>query len=194
MILPPQVVFRDVPRSDAVEARILRELDKLDSRYPYLTSARIAVEQANRHGSKGRLYHVRVDVTLPGDEIVVSAAHHDRHAYEDPYVAVRDAFRALRARLDERVARLKRQTKTHEVPEHGVIVRLFHDAGYGFVETNAGDEVYFQREALVDTTLHQLHIGDEVRVVVQHGESAAGPQASTVKPIGKHHLPPVERV
>jgi hypothetical protein len=33
-----------------------------------------------------------------------------------------------------------------------------------------------------------------VRFVAQHSESAEGAQASTVVPIGKHHLPPTEAV
>jgi hypothetical protein len=33
-----------------------------------------------------------------------------------------------------------------------------------------------------------------VRFVAQHSESAEGPQASTVVPLGKHHLPPTEAV
>jgi hypothetical protein len=33
-----------------------------------------------------------------------------------------------------------------------------------------------------------------VRFVAQHSESAEGPQASTVVPLGKHHLPPTEVV
>jgi hypothetical protein len=37
-------------------------------------------------------------------------------------------------------------------------------------------------------------VGDGVRFVAQHSESAAGPQASTVVPLGKHHLPPTEAV
>jgi hypothetical protein len=33
-----------------------------------------------------------------------------------------------------------------------------------------------------------------VRFVVQDGESASGPQASTVVPLGKHHLPPTASI
>ena len=33
-----------------------------------------------------------------------------------------------------------------------------------------------------------LAVGDQVRLVVVTGESEKGPQASTVTPIGKHHL------
>ena len=34
----------------------------------------------------------------------------------------------------------------------------------------------------------ELEVGKEVRLVVAERESAEGPQASTVEPIGKHHL------
>jgi cold shock CspA family protein len=33
-----------------------------------------------------------------------------------------------------------------------------------------------------------LEAGDEVRLVIHPGEGEKGPQASTVVPVGKHHL------
>jgi hypothetical protein len=37
-----------------------------------------------------------------------------------------------------------------------------------------------------------LAVGDEVCFVAQNSESAEGPQASTVVPLGKHYLPPTK--
>ena len=34
----------------------------------------------------------------------------------------------------------------------------------------------------------KLDVGHEVRLEIAEGESAEGPQASTVRPIGKHHI------
>ena len=55
-----------------------------------------------------------------------------------------------------------------------------------------GGEIYFHRNSVTNGGFDKLAIGDEVRFVAQHSESAEGPQASTVVPPGKPHLPPTE--
>ena len=41
---------------------------------------------------------------------------------------------------------------------------------------------------MVDGSFEDLDVGQEVRLIVAYGESEHGGQASTVKPVGKHHL------
>ncbi len=78
--------------------------------------------------------------------------------------------------------------KSHETPNHGRVVKLFPEEGYGFIETASGEEVYFHRNSVVNEHFGKLKEGDEVRVEFAVDESEKGPQATTVKPIGKHHL------
>ena len=62
------------------------------------------------------------------------------------------------------------------------------DRDGGFILTTAsGDEIYFHRNSVTDGSFDALEIGAEVRFVAQQSESAQGPQASTVTPLGKHH-------
>ena len=112
----------------------------------------------------------------------------ENQAHEDVYVAVRDAFNAATRRLQDHVRKTTGHVKTHEVPVHGTVVRLFREDGYGFIETSEGDEIYFHRNSVVDGSFEDLDVGQEVRLVVAYGESEHGAQASTVKPVGKHHL------
>jgi cold shock CspA family protein len=71
---------------------------------------------------------------------------------------------------------------------------MLPDEDCGFIATADGDEIYFHRNSVADGRYDKLAVGDEVRFVAQHAESARGPQASTVVPIGKHHLPPADAV
>jgi cold shock CspA family protein len=57
-----------------------------------------------------------------------------------------------------------------------------------------GNEIYFHRNSVTDGAFEKLEVGDEVRFVAPHSESAEGPQASTVVALGKHHLPPTGTV
>ena len=76
------------------------------------------------------------------------------------------------------------------MPNHGRIARLFKTEGYGFIQASDGNEIYMHRNAVVGNGFDHLSEGDEVRFVLHEGEGEKGPQASTVMPIGKHHLGP----
>ncbi len=107
MQIPLQVTFRGFPHSEAMENRIREKVQKLERYYDKITSCRVMVERTHHKHHKGDLYHVRIDLTVPGKEIVISREHHDNHAYEDAYVAIRDAFQAAARQLEE-YARIQR--------------------------------------------------------------------------------------
>lgn len=103
MKLPLQVSFRGMDTSPAVEALIRERAAKLDRFHGRITGCRVAVEADHRHRHKGRIYHVRIDLTIPGHEIVVGRERNEDHTHEDIMVAVRDAFDAARRQLEDRV-------------------------------------------------------------------------------------------
>jgi cold shock CspA family protein/ribosome-associated translation inhibitor RaiA len=184
----PIVSFHNVDHSDAVETRIRDEIGKLERFYPRITSCRVAVEAPHRRGHKGTLYKVRIDLGVPGNAIIVDRAGPQNHAHEDVYVAIRDSFAAAQRQLEDHARMQRGDIKHHDVPIHGVVVRLFADEDYGFVELPDGREIYFHRNAVVDDGFDRLTVGSEVRIEYATAESDKGPQASTVRPIGKHHL------
>jgi cold shock CspA family protein len=129
---------------------------------------------------------VRIDLTVPGTELVVSRDNGLNHAHEDAYVAVRDAFKAARRKLDSHTRRQRQQVKTHEVPPHGRVSALFPEEGYGTIQTPDGREIYFHQNSVLNGGFDKLAAGSEVRFVEVSGDK--GPQASTVQLIGKHHI------
>lgn len=194
MTLPIEISFRDIKPSAAVEARVREKAAKLERFFERAISCRVVIEAPHRHHHQGKLYNVRIQLSLPGQDLLVDQEHKKDHAHEDVYVAIRDAFRALERQLKARAEKMRGDVKTHEVPPHGRVARLIAEEGYGFIETPDGREIYFHRNAVVNDGFDGLQVGDQVRYVAQHGESEKGPQASTVTPVGKHKLPPVERV
>jgi ribosomal subunit interface protein len=96
MQIPLQVTIRGLSRSDALELRIREKAAKLEEFHPRITSCRVTVEEVQKHQQQGREFQVAIDVRVPGKEIVVNRAH-----AEDAYVAVRDAFDAVKRQLDE---------------------------------------------------------------------------------------------
>jgi len=178
MKLPLQVTLRDVSPSEAVEGYIRERAAKLDSFYDRIMSCRVVVEAPVRHHRKGGPFKVRIDLTVPGDELVVN-----RQRDEDLYVAIREAFDAMRRRLEDHARRQRGAVKVHEASPHARVAKLFPEEGYGFLETPDGHEVYFHRNSVIDSGFDRLEIGTEVRFAEEPGEQ--GPQASTVIVAGK---------
>lgn len=169
-----------------MEAEIRRRAKKLERFAADIVSCRVTVEAPHKHHRHGRLFRVSVDVQLPGSEIVVSREPTEHHAHEDVYVAIRDAFRAARRQVQDAVRKRRGDVKTHQVPPHGTISVIDPDAGYGRINTPQGREIYFHRNSLVGAKFDHLKVGDEVRFNEEPGDR--GPQATSVQPIGKHHL------
>jgi len=188
MDVPVEVSFHNMDRSDAVEARVRERVEKLERFFDHITSCKVIVEAPHRHQNKGRQYHVRIIIGVPGQELVVSRDPGNVNAHEDVYVTIRDAFNAARRQLEDYVRKLKGDVKAHEAPPHGKVARLFAEQGYGFIELSDGQEVYFHRNSVVDNGFEQLQPGAEVRVAYTDKESDKGAQATTVQPLGKRHI------
>ena len=191
MNLPIEISFRDMDSSEAVEARVRERVEKLQRYFDRALSCRVVVEARHRSSRKGKLYNVRLHLSIPGKDVVVGHEHKRDHAHEDVYVAIRDAFNAMESQLKSQAEVMRGKVKAHEVPPHGRIARIFLEDGYGFIESSDGQEVYFHRNSVTNDGFESLSVGDEVRYSSQQGESEKGAQASTVVLIGKHHLPPV---
>ena len=99
MQTPLQINFRNLEHSPAVEASVRKHFEKLTQFNGDIMSCRVTIESPHKHHYKGKLYHVVVDVRVPGKEIVVSRMPDDEHSHEDVYVAIRDAFDATRRRI-----------------------------------------------------------------------------------------------
>jgi ribosomal subunit interface protein len=194
MQLPLQITFRHMDSSDAVAARIRERAEALERFFDRIVSCRVVVECQHPRRQQGNLFRVRVVLKVPGGEIVVGRDPEAHHAHEDVYVAIRDAFDATRRLLEDCVRQGRGDVKLHAVPDHGRIARLLPDRDCGFIASADGDEIYFHRNSVTNGAFDKLAMGDEVRFVAQHSESADGPQASTVVPLGKHHLPSAETV
>lgn len=116
MILPLQITFRQMDPSPALEARIRELASKLDRFSEHIVRCHVVVEPPARHKHQGFLYDFRIDITLPEEEIAIRHAHPADHAHEDAYVALRDAFRAARRKLEDYERKRRRDVKRHSQP------------------------------------------------------------------------------
>lgn len=109
MQIPLQITVRDMPTSVALEDHIREKATKLEQFYPPLMGCRVVVELPHKHKHQGKLFNVRIDLTVPGSEIVIN-----RDQSEDIYVALRDAFDAAKRKLEDYGRRQRGDVKTHQ--------------------------------------------------------------------------------
>jgi ribosomal subunit interface protein len=181
MDIPLEINFQNIDPSEFVEARIRERVNKLHRYYDRINSCRVAVRLPHKQHQKGNIFHVRIEVRVPGAELVVSRAPGDINAHQDVYVAIRDAFDAADRQLEEFSRKQRGEVKRHEVPLQGKVLRTFAD--HGFIGTNDGREIYFHRNSVVEGRFEDIEEGATVELAMIHGESPIGPQATTVRPI-----------
>jgi cold shock CspA family protein/ribosome-associated translation inhibitor RaiA len=197
MQLTPTITFRGVERTSALETEILTRLRKLETYYGGIMGCRVLVELVQRHHEAGNRHHVRIDLTVPGEEIVVTheaglhataqdidAAKLTKVSEPDPErkharVAIREAFDIARRRLQDYVRQQRGAVKTSIKQPRGRVSQLFPIDEYGYIEAEDGHEVYFQRSSVLKDAFDLLAVGSAVSFVEEPGEK--GPQASTVR-------------
>lgn len=112
MRIPLQITYQELDRSDALDAEIQRRVDAFESVCGDIGSCRVRVVRLAAHQRQGRPYALRVDLRVPGEDIVVSHEHAD----EDAYVAIRDAMNAAQRRLEDYARRRRGKVKSHATP------------------------------------------------------------------------------
>jgi ribosomal subunit interface protein len=171
---PLQITGRDFELTDAIKEAVRERAEKLGHIYENIISCKVMVESPRRRHEKSTFHDVHIELTVPGEEIVVK-----REPNEDLYTAIGEAFDAAQRQLQEFAERRKGRVKKHEEIPSGKIHLLFPDKGYGFIITAEGREIYFNENSVLNDHFKKLKPGDEVRFVEEMGEK--GPQASTVK-------------
>ena len=197
MQLTPLVTFRGVERTDALETEILARLRKLETYYGRIMGCRVLLELVQRHHEAGNRNHVRIDLTVPGEEIVVAheAGLHataqdvdeerlSKVAESDPErkharVAIREAFDIARRQLQDYARRQRGTVKSAARQSRGRVSQLFPVDEYGYIEAEDGHEVYFQKSCVLKDAFDRLAVGSAVSFVEHRGERRL--QASTVR-------------
>jgi len=186
MQVPLQIAFRNVPHSEHLSRVVEEHVARLEALYDGIVACRVVLDMPHRHHAAGNHYQVRIDLSVPGREIVVNREPNGQE-FKDLDAAMTHAFDAATRQLETFIRQRKSLVKHHEPLPHARIARLISGDKYGFILTPDGREIYFHANALVNGEFARLVVGVEVTYVEELGDK--GPQASTVKLVGRHsHL------
>jgi cold shock CspA family protein len=197
MKLPMTVTFRGMIHNEWIDAEIRRRAAKLETYCRDIMSCHVVVEVPHRHHEEGNRFSVRIDLTVPDDEIAVNRGS-NLHAFtkdldeqewvkqfdvegmrKDLRLVIKEAFDVARRRLQDHARRHRLDVKTHEEAPHGRVRQWSAIDQFGTIEADDGREVYFHQNSVLGSGLKRLKVGAEVVFAEEAGEK--GPQASTVK-------------
>lgn len=189
MQMPLQITLRHMESSAAVEARIRHLAAELEQFSAHIMHFHVVVSAPHHHHRQGNLFDVRLDITVPGAQIAINTENRGSHAHEDVYVALRDAFKAARRKLQDYERERRGDVKTHASAPAGWISEISPAEDFGRIRTPDGRLIYFHRNSVIDGDFDRLSSGTEVRFTEELGDH--GPQASTVHVV--RESPPRDR-
>ncbi|MBS0234899.1 MAG: HPF/RaiA family ribosome-associated protein [Proteobacteria bacterium] len=189
---PLQITFRGMDSSLALEALIRERVRRLENLYPRLIGCRVVVEVPHRSPETAKVpIAISVEADVPGRGPIIGKDEEERReAKEDHTAALNNAFEAVERQLDK-IA----DVRSHEVTrrtadgQSGMVVRLFPDQNYGFVEIDNAPELYFTRNAVIGGNFDELQIGMMVQVTRAADEGPMGPQASSIRLLDRSRAP-----
>jgi cold shock CspA family protein/ribosome-associated translation inhibitor RaiA len=182
-----QIEFQGMKPAQSLRHDIAERVAALESRYGRITSCRVALRAPNPRHRVGGLYDVNIRLALPdGREVNVARTATADERHSDLAFAINDAFKRARRRLQDRVRRMQGEVKAHGEPSIGTVTKLDLIDEIGFIETSDGREIYFHPNAVRNGGVSKLKQG--ARVTFHEEAGRKGPQASTVRLLGKHKL------
>jgi len=105
-----QITLHNIRRSPVLSARIRELSERLENHHSEIVHCRVSVTQEANGSRKGRLFTIAVRVRVPGRELLASRQN------EDVYVALREAFDAMRRQLADAAQAAKAAQRPHPTP------------------------------------------------------------------------------
>jgi len=184
METPIEIDFQGMAAQPRVRSEIDKHIDELEQRFGRITAGRVVLKGPGGHHRTGQ-YEINIRLALPdGREVNVGRTPQEDDRQTDLTFAISDAFKHARRQLQDQVRRMQGEVKQHEGEPIATVARIDPSGEFGFLETADGREVYFHRHSVIGNTT--LEEGTRVTFVEEEGEK--GPQASTVKVLGKHQM------
>lgn len=161
--------------SEAEQTLATERIESLAQGHTDLIDVWVDVEPSSSHHRKGA-ERVTIRAQVRGANLVA-------HAKED---TLRPALRAALDRFERELQKRRdkrsdpRAIATPSSPPHlGIVDRVFLDRDYGFLLSDAGEQIYFHRNAL-DEALAFEGLEEGQRVAFNYHPGDEGPQANVV--------------
>lgn len=110
---PLTLIFRNIERSELLVSMIEAKCRKLERFYPQIISTHVMVELPHRHHRHGNFFDVKVEVTVPGQRLVISHSPGQGEKHQALDKTLKDTFQAMSRRIEDYARCQRGDVKTH---------------------------------------------------------------------------------
>jgi len=189
---PLQITFKGIESSAYLEDLIRERVERLERFQPRITACRVVVDVPHRSPETGKVpIGLAVEVTVPGRQKIIAKGQEERRETKDDHGALLTrVFDAVQRQLDTDADMQNGAVKPHAADgEAGLVVRLFPEQNYGFIEVKGSPDLYFTRNAVVGGSFEDIEVGVLVHVTRATTEGPMGPEASSVRVLNARRSP-----
>lgn len=112
-MIPTELTFRGIDPSDALRDVVLARVARLERFSGDILSCAVVIGRSEHRHRHGNRFDVHVRLKMRGSDIEAGNTPVDDTRHEDAYVAVGDAFDALRRRVQDYAHRRRGDVKAH---------------------------------------------------------------------------------
>lgn len=193
MHAPIEMLFRGVERTTELSDEIQDKLNALEEDVERIDRCRVLVEGVEGELLNEKNYRVQIQLSVPRREVFVGREIDEHHEYDDPFIAVDDAFEMLRDQLHDHVEDRYTDPEHSAVGLRGIIAKIclpegpeHPEHGLGTISTCDGREFPFQAQDLVDVEFQRLELGSQVEF--EEGTGAGRSRAASIHLVGQPPL------
>jgi ribosomal subunit interface protein len=114
MSTPVQITYRGIDATPAIEDYVRRRAAKLETFSNRMTRCHVTIEAPHRRHRHGEPYRVRVELKLPGADLVVGDRSNSDATHRDLYAVIDETFDDAGRVLQDNVRKM-RETRTVDV-------------------------------------------------------------------------------
>lgn len=114
----PQITYRHVQHSPALEEAVYGRVDYIKEQHPNISVCRVVIEKPHQHHKTPSPYHIRINAVINGQNLLVGTTHSKSHTNDNAYTAVNGAFDALEKQVEKAKAHYRSFYRAIERKHH----------------------------------------------------------------------------
>lgn len=115
-MVPLKVDYKNFEQHPELDSIIQDQVEKLQKYFDRITSCHVVLSKPHNRHVNGHVYHVHIDIHIPGNIIAITREPERDERHDDAGLAIRDAFKIAKRKLQDYGERLRHKVKNHNKP------------------------------------------------------------------------------
>lgn len=112
-MIPVKLDFKNIHPIEDLTDVVNENVERLEKVFDRITSCHVVVSLPHRSHVHGNIFHIHIDLHIPGSTIAVTREPEKDDSHDDPYFAVREAFKTAKRQLQTHVDKMRTEARRH---------------------------------------------------------------------------------